>query len=90
MDVGHSDLAGGLVPLGVLPPGRLAEVVHVTQRTRQARRLHELGFHGGARVEVVRSGNPMIVRIGGCTLCVRHLDVAGILVRPQEDGRAAC
>jgi Fe2+ transport system protein FeoA len=47
--------------------------------------LHELGLHAGARIEVVQSGTPCIVRIGGSKLCLREgADVTVLVSRGHE------
>ncbi len=70
-----------LIPLDRLPPGRAAEIDHLVGQPAQVRRLEEMGLRKGATVEVVRCGQPCIVRAGGNRLCFRCSEVLGVLVR---------
>jgi ferrous iron transport protein A len=60
---------------GALPPAELE------------RRLIELGFVEGARVEIRHQGcfghDPIAVRVDGATIALRRHDAAGILVLPE-------
>lgn len=40
-------------------------IVGVTAAQRSAKRLADMGFVSGARIEMIRPGNPCLVRIGG-------------------------
>ena len=66
-------LAGlaGLLPLEKLPVGQGARVGQVVGQPEHVRRLRELGFRDGERVEVVRAGRPCIVQLGSKRLCFR-------------------
>lgn len=76
------------VPLSALHAGASAVVVSVGSGTREVsaieRRLLELGFVSGERLEVVteaRPGrDPFVVRIGATTLALRRRDVESVWV----------
>lgn len=42
----------------------------------------EFGFRGGATVEMLRSGNPCIVRLAGNKVCLRSDERLSVLVDP--------
>ncbi|WP_121253838.1 FeoA family protein [Nocardioides ferulae] len=78
----------GVEPSGTLAdlaPGQSAEVVSVSaaQAPRTARRLAELGFAPGSRVEVVRQaplGTPVLYRVQGYEISLRRTEAARIVV----------
>ena len=45
-------------------------------------RITEMGLMKGAKIQVVRCGDPCIIQLNGCKLCIGHTD---ILVRPLID-----
>ena len=49
----------------------------------QVRRLEELGLRAGARLEMIRSGAPCIIRVDGSKLCFRNDDSLRVLVRTR-------
>ena len=51
--------------LRTLKAGQAATIARVTGSTAHAKRLADMGFISGARVEMVRPGAPCLVRIGG-------------------------
>jgi len=51
--------------LSLLGSGEAGFVCRVTIEPRLAKRLADLGFIAGARVEMIRPGRPCIVRING-------------------------
>lgn len=71
-----------VIPLSLLSSGQVAEVLAVAGQADHARRLNELGFRAGVRVEMVRQGQPCIVRVENSRLCFRGSDMSDILVRP--------
>lgn len=73
-----------LVPLTVLHRGQIAEVGELVGLPEQVRRLEELGLRVGARVEMVRSGAPCIIRIAGSTLCFRDDESLRVLVSTRK------
>ena len=75
-----------LVPLTVLRCGQIAEIGQLLGAPEQVRRLEELGLRTGARLEMVRSGSPCIVRVDGSKLCFRDDDSLRVLVRDEEIG----
>lgn len=70
-----------LIPLNLLGPGQRAAVGQVMGQAQQVRRMQELGFCDGAEVEMVRTGTPCIVRLGGKELCFRATDDLRVFVR---------
>jgi ferrous iron transport protein A len=82
-------LAGPLSSLSELAPGALGTVVRVGSGREEdpsavERRLLELGFVHGERIEVLaeaRPGrDPMVVRIGNTTLALRRSEVSTVWV----------
>lgn len=78
----------GTVSLGSLAPGAVASVVSVGTLPGAAtvfeRRLVELGFVNGERVEVLAQarpgGDPFIVRVGDTTFALRRREVENLWV----------
>lgn len=71
-------------PLDQLRPGETAHIVALDRQHPLRRRLLELGFVRGARVEVVRFaplGDPVELRVGHSDLALRRADLSGIRVR---------
>lgn len=73
-----------ILPLECLRPGEWAEVCDVTGEPCWIGRLAELGVQIGCRVQLLRSGSPCLLQVGGCRLSLRSDHVAQILVRPVE------
>jgi ferrous iron transport protein A len=71
-----------VVPLHLMSPGSVAEVVALQGHPEQVRRLEELGLRHGAQVEMVRGGSPCIIRLSSGKLCFRHSEALRVLVRP--------
>jgi ferrous iron transport protein A len=86
----HAPDLSGSTTLDRLPTHVRAVIQHVHAPTAQAqalqRRLQELGFVPGARVEVLRrlllGRGPLAVRIGGTTFAMRPFESALIEVIP--------
>ena len=72
-----------LIPLRCLRPGQAGEVDQVVGDPQQVHRLQELGLRQGARVVMVQSGSPCIIRTSGSKLCFRQSETLGVLVRPS-------
>jgi ferrous iron transport protein A len=70
------------VPLHGLACGDTGQVTHVLGSPQEVQRIRELGITDGARIEMVRSGTPCIIRAGMQTLCVRGNDLLRVLVQP--------
>jgi Fe2+ transport system protein FeoA len=73
-----------LIPLALLCPGEFGQVCIVTGTPDRTRRLEEIGFRRGARVEMVQHGPPAIVRVDGCKFCFRESPEVQIFVRAGE------
>jgi ferrous iron transport protein A len=69
-----------MIPLSALRPGEVAEVCQIVGQADQVRRLQELGLCDGARLEMIRSGSPCIVRLGTSRLCLRDVRSLRVLV----------
>lgn len=72
------------IPITQLRPGEIADVAQVVGSPEQVRRLEELGFRDGVRLEIVRGGSPCIVRIGETRLCFRHDELIRVFVTPRK------
>ena len=86
----------GLVPLGAADVGMAGKIRAI--RAEDAgdglsadeleRRLLELGFVEGARVEILHQGllgrDPIAVRINEATVALRRREAASILVEPER------
>jgi Fe2+ transport system protein FeoA len=73
-----------VIPITHLRRGEVAEISQVLGTAEQVRRLEELGLRGGVHLEIVQSGSPCIVRIGGAKLCFRHDELLRVLVTPRK------
>jgi Fe2+ transport system protein FeoA len=73
-----------VIPITHLRRGEVAEISQVLGTPEQVRRLEELGLRGGVHLEIVQSGSPCIVRVGGAKLCFRHDELLRILVTPRK------
>lgn len=72
---------GHLIPLKRLSPGESCEVAEIVGDPQHTQRLFELGLAQGVQLEIVRQGNPCIVRFSGTKLCFRENELAQVLVR---------
>ncbi len=81
-------LAPGAMSLSMLTPGTVASVLGVGQNdgafTPTERRLIELGFVSGERIEVLAQalpgGDPFVVRVGTTTFALRRREVETVWV----------
>jgi ferrous iron transport protein A len=69
-----------LLPLSLLRAGQAGRVVEVLGRVDLVQRLREMGLYDGAQVQMVRPGNPCIVRLLGQRLGFRTDDLARVMV----------
>ncbi len=76
-------------PLTLLQPGETAHIVALDPTHPLRRRLLELGFVRGARVDAVRRapmGDPVQLHLNGTHLALRAADMHGIqVVRPAAE-----
>ncbi len=70
-----------VLPLSLLRAGQVGRVVEVLGRVDLVQRLREMGLYDGAQVQMVRPGNPCIVRLLGHRLGFRTDDLACVMVR---------
>jgi len=73
--------------LGDMAIGETATVTHVGGERSFRRRMMELGLLPGTRVEVVRVaplGDPIELRLRGCSLSIRKTESACIAVQPDQ------
>jgi Fe2+ transport system protein FeoA len=70
-----------VLPLPLLQPGQRAWIDQLMGRADDVHRLEELGVRVGIAVEMVQSGSPCIVVVGGTRLCFRGSEATSVLVR---------
>ena len=73
-----------LIPLEHLRPGQTGRVGQLLGKPADVNRLEELGLRAGAVIEMVRCGQPCIIRLDGAKFCFRDCDVFHVLVAPGE------
>jgi Fe2+ transport system protein FeoA len=73
-----------IIPLPLLQPGQQAWIDQLLGREDDVHRLQELGLSVGTAVEMVQSGSPCIVSLGGTRLCFRGSEATSVLVRLSE------
>lgn len=78
-----------LFDIADLPCGQPAVVADVVGDKRLAALLGERGLRKGATVEVLSSGNPLLVKVDDSRLCIRTDGQIEILVR-VEGFRSPC
>ena len=71
------------ISLSSLRRGEVASIAQVIGDAEAIRRLHELGLQLGARIEILRSGSPCIVRVNDSTICFRHEEQVRVMVSPR-------
>jgi Fe2+ transport system protein FeoA len=71
------------LPLDMLRPGEWGCVTDVQGEPAWVGRLAELGVRAGCRLRMIRTGQPCLLQIDGCRLCLRADELANILVRPE-------
>lgn len=72
------------MPISMMRAGQAARVGEVFGPVELVHRLDEIGLRRGAQVEMIRPGNPCIIRLGGPKLCLRADDGSGVLVEWEE------
>ena len=70
--------------LNALGNGVLAQVVDVVAEADDAVRLKSLGICIGRRVQLVKGGDPLIVRVLGARVGLSARLAAGVVVRPLD------
>lgn len=76
-------LADGAMPLSQLPLELRARVVGLSAPEDDAVRLKSLGLCVGRRVEAIKSGDPLIVRVLGGRIGLSARLAQGVVVRPE-------
>ena len=88
----------GLTSIEQLAPGEMALVAEINADDVDAARIKRLGICEGRRVQLVKGGDPLIVRVVGTRVGLSARFAARILVRsmkpetvvePHEPGHAA-
>lgn len=74
-----------MIPIDLLAIGQKALVAEFVGQPDLVHRLEELGLRRGLEVEMVRPGNPCIVRLGTQKLCFRLDPATSVLVTPKEN-----
>lgn len=72
------------IPLSMVRAGSVVRITQVVGGCDDVKRMAELGLQSGAKVEMVQSGSPCILRVGESKLCFRQSDVLNILVQADE------
>ena len=72
-----------ILPIECLRPGEWAEVCDVAGEPDWIGRLAELGVRIGCRIQMLRSGSPCLIQVGGGRLSLRGEQSVGVLVRPE-------
>ena len=72
-----------LIVLGLLAAGQTAVIESVMGASDDAHRLREIGLRDGATVQMIRQGNPCLVRLDGQKLGLRSDALASVLVRRE-------
>jgi len=76
----------GTQQLAALPVGGVGTVEGIAEAGALSRRLLEIGFFPGARVEVVAAqwpgDDPMAVRVGGSTFALRRREAQLVRITP--------
>jgi Fe2+ transport system protein FeoA len=70
-----------MIPIEMMVSGQLAEIVDVSGSPEAVCRLNEIGLSAGACIQIVRSGMPCILSLGGRRISFRGENSAAILVR---------
>lgn len=73
-----------LVPISVLRSGQMAEIGQVLGTPQQVHHLEELGLRVGARLEMIHTGAPCIIRVDGSKICFREDDSTRVLVHVRK------
>ncbi len=79
-------LSNLLIPLGELPPKVCAVVRRIEAEDDNTERLKALGICIGREVELVRRGDPLIVRVYGSRLGISERLANRVLVEPCTGG----
>lgn len=69
-----------LISMRNVPRGSRAVIAEVGGDPRHTQRLHDLGLSCGTSIEVVRQGNPCIIRFSGTRLCFRDSEATNVKV----------
>jgi Fe2+ transport system protein FeoA len=73
-----------IAPLSSLRPSTTCRVVQVNAHSDDLRRLQALGVCVGRRVELVKSGDPMIISVVGARVGLSARLAAEVLVTPVD------
>lgn len=79
------ELAPDTLPLPLLPPNRCGLVCAVDAGDEDAARLGEMGVCVGRTVQLVRGGDPLILRVFGSRVGISARLASGVHVRPCMD-----
>jgi Fe2+ transport system protein FeoA len=83
-DASAATAAATTMPLNGLGDGVLAQVLDVVAEADDAVRLKSLGICIGRRVQLVKGGDPLIVRVLGARVGLSARLAAGVVVRPLD------
>jgi Fe2+ transport system protein FeoA len=72
------------VSLGDLHAGQWALVRRIAGEPDRVHRLEEFGLRSGTRIQMLRPGNPCILRMAAGKVCFRSDDLLRVLVEPEH------
>jgi Fe2+ transport system protein FeoA len=75
-----SGIRGSVAPLAALTPNALGRVIELAASADDAVRLKSLGICIGRRVQLVKTGDPLIVRVLGTRVGLSHRLALGVHV----------
>lgn len=79
-----------MVSLSALPPGATGILRQYPKSGPTFLRLREMGLLPGVQVTLVRAapmGDPLEIRVRGCSITLRKSEAEHVLVEPQEQPR---
>jgi ferrous iron transport protein A len=71
------------VSLADLHAGQWALVRRIAGQPDRVHRLEEFGLRGGTRIQMLRPGNPCILRMAAGKVCFRSDDLLRVFVEPD-------
>ena len=72
--------------LSVVEAGSVVEVCSIEAPEEDAIRLKRMGVCAGRRIQLLQSGDPLILSVVGCRLGVSRLLASQVVVRPATLG----
>lgn len=72
---------GPILPLNLLHNGQFGEIIDIFGDDRLIAQAAEKGLRAGAKLEMLSSGNPFLVRVDGTRLSFRADELMEVMVR---------